>query len=845
MSELNLNQIQERLNKLFLTYGDRKLVFWFDPLHEFEEDIDNGNIVLESAQIKKIDPHTQFLTKRFFEIEDIENNYLIYAPFKKIEDDDQNNHLLSLIKYSTLFSADRTALLMTQLNISMDLYDLMNHYSKFFRAKSRINSFGKLEPNGVHSKEKLEMTILAVLTKTNTVQFYSILESVLVDHAIENDELYSQIINYGLENIFWEYIEKYYGYVADNPTIQKLTIALFANAFYGQLGYQDLPISLKQYEIREQTTAIISFMDSFMNDTRYIEYFNKLSKETYLTIKGDKLLSQAPVEELITADVFEEIHQKILGYYVGQLIGGDLTPMIGGLTLSQVVTQKIRSHFGEKYTPQYKALVHGQELLTYGMQSNMTDFKEIIENYESYSYLQDYHYRKFIWYMDQVEDRDKYIELVKLIENKYKEFLNDFSLLWNKELTLTTRPSMIDFYERYGKNKIKTVMIISDALRYEVAKELQNILQDEKKYNTQMETIFSPLPSVTEFGKAASLRSGDQQLEYISGTDIRLEGMKTNGTENRDKILNLKKRNAIAVTYDEVIAKENAKELREMFNGQEVIYLYHDQIDKIGDHGQESQVFEGVQRTIDELKSLLTRISNGANIYRFIITSDHGFIYTRSKPEEHEKIENPSENEEDRVERRFIISKNKYDEIGIGTIRLGEILRNEDQRFVHYPETTSIFKRAGGGQNYVHGGSSPQEMLVPVLEVTISRGKSLKEKVKIQLTSPRRKIVGLSASLEFYQTEAISDSVEKEKFSLFFEDNNGNRVSNENTYFADSISQSAADRFSIFTFDFINRSYSVNEKVNLIIKNADTQIESDRIEFVIDNPFAGSFDFDI
>lgn len=74
--------------------------------------------------------------------------------------------------------------------------------------------------------------------------------------------------------------------------------------------------------------------------------------------------------------------------------------------------------------------------------------------------------------------------------------------------------------------------------------------------------------------------------------------------------------------------KSNVKELRELFNGQEVIYLYHDQIDKTGDHGQEAQVFDAVEKTINELRELLPYISNGANVYRFIITCDHGFIST-------------------------------------------------------------------------------------------------------------------------------------------------------------------------------------------------------------------------
>ena len=60
MSDLNLNQIQSHLNKLFITYGERKLVFWFDPKKEFEEDIDNGVIQLENARIKKLNLRLSF-----------------------------------------------------------------------------------------------------------------------------------------------------------------------------------------------------------------------------------------------------------------------------------------------------------------------------------------------------------------------------------------------------------------------------------------------------------------------------------------------------------------------------------------------------------------------------------------------------------------------------------------------------------------------------------------------------------------------------------------------------------------------------------------------------------------
>ncbi|KRL06118.1 BREX-1 system phosphatase PglZ type A [Liquorilactobacillus hordei] len=846
MADLNLSQIQTRLNELFVTYGERKLIFWFDPEKEFEEDIDKARIQLRDAKIYKLEPHTQLMTKRFFEIEDTKNNYLVYAPFKKMDDDDENNHLLSILKYSSQFSADRISLIMTQLNIPSDLHDIMKSHAKFFKAKSRISAFEKLMTTEIKSKQELEITLIAVVAKANMAQIYSIIQALLVDYANDSSNLYDQLASFDLQEVLWKYISKYYGYTSEKPTIQKLAISFFANAFYGQLGHQELPPSLKEYEVLNQTTAIVSFMDGVMNDSRYMVIFDKLSRDIYCLIGGDKLLSKVPIEELLAADIFEPIHDLVIQYYIRQLMSGDLTPTISGITLSDALILKERSHFGLKYVHQYEAILNAQKILKYVLNTNYNQFTSVVKDYETSSYLVDRYYRKFIWHLDKFARQDQFTKLQMLVEKQYRSFLDEIGRLWNDLLQLDERTSMLDFYDKFAKNKIKTVVIISDALRYEIAKEIQQFLEQEKKYSAKMNTIFTVLPSVTEFGKAASLRGSHGSYEYIKDTDIRVNGLKTQGTAARDKILKEKNSNSLATTYEKVMEKSSAKELRDVFNGQDVIYLYHDKIDATGDKiGTEPQVFDAVEKTINELITLIQFISNGANVYRFIITSDHGFIYTRSRVEEHEKIENPSSSDLDHIERRFIISKNHYDEIGIGSVKLGDVLHNEDERYVHFPETSAIFKKAGGGQNYVHGGSSPQEMIVPVLEIGVARGSAQKETVTIQLMTAKRKIIGLSVALEFYQTEAISDSVTKAQYSLYFENKNGNLITNQNTYYADSTSSQSSERFTNFTFDFVNRNYDTNEKVYLVVKNEETKVETERVEFTIDNPFAGGFGFDI
>ena len=116
MAELNLKQIIDRLNEEFI--GDsRKLVFWYDDKAEFAEDIQG--IELINAKVYFLKPDNQFYTKYFLEREDLENNYLIYAPFKRSEN--RENHLADTIMYSKVFLTDWISIMVQNLKIDDSL----------------------------------------------------------------------------------------------------------------------------------------------------------------------------------------------------------------------------------------------------------------------------------------------------------------------------------------------------------------------------------------------------------------------------------------------------------------------------------------------------------------------------------------------------------------------------------------------------------------------------------------------------------------------------------------------------------------------------------------------------
>lgn len=840
MADINVQQIEEKLNQRFPDYGRRRIIFWFDPNQDFLEEIDS--LVIQNAKIYHLENDAQFKAKRLLEFEDTESNYLVYAPFTRWDDKDEDSHLLSVLKYSEEFSANRLAIVMSELAIPLKFQQTVEKYSSFFNAKDRIKSLGEFSTTmTINRSETLELMMMAVLLKSKSIRLNDLLREVLKSFTEGNPNPLTEFDKFHLTTSFWTLIQSKYGYSDRQPTLEKLTICLFLNYFYYQID-QEMAQKYKAFEVIHLRTNIITFMDQYMNDTRYIESFNQLSEKVYKAIDGNELLDSVKIDHLIEADVFSEIHKKILAFYAERLTASDTTTKIAGQSIFDYLNQREKMHFASDYNHEYQLLKHAYYLVDANRFSLPMNTDNLLAQYEREMYWVDTHYRKFIWNSDRIEESQNYEQLRRLVEANYAKFLDQTGQIWNQSFDFEDRPSIRNFYNKVVTNRsTKTVVVISDAFRYELGMNLDRKFAREKKYTTKMQSFLSVLPSVTEFGKAALLPN--HQLTYTDKTEVLVDGKKTNGLTNRRAILQQRDANAAALNYDDVV-KMTKSEIREALNGKSIIYIYHDQVDRTGDHGNESQVFDASESAINEIFRLINRLHNDVSIYRFIVTADHGFLYRRSVMSEAEKIENPSQNEQDRVERRFIISDEEYDVVGTKTFSLGESLGNDDTRKICVPITSSIFKKAGGGQNYVHGGSSVQEMLVPVLEITAAKGSSAKEPVAIELMTSNRRITGLSTTLEFYQKNAVNDIFDAASFRLYFEDEYGERISNEEIYLAASKEEDANLRFNKFVFEFVNQRYLVEDAYYLVIKNQKTNV-AERIKFVIDNPFAQSFDFDI
>ena len=315
-----------------------------------------------------------------------------------------------------------------------------------------------------------------------------------------------------------------------------------------------------------------------------------------------------------------------------------------------------------------------------------------------------------------------------------------------------------------------------------------------------------------------------------------------NDLAGRQTVLQSHCKDSVCVQFDDIKNLKVAA-LREIFTGKQVVYVYHNQIDARGDKANtEDEVFVACEEAIKEVMELIHRISTNANTYRFIVTSDHGFIYKRDKIVESDKIGGVS-SKNAWINRRYIVSKEAINEDGVQNIGLGYVLGYEDDKVVTFPISSNVFKVSGGGQNFVHGGSSPQEMIVPVLDIKMDRYHNETKPAQISLVSMVQKITNLITSMDFIQSEPVSDTVKETTYRLVFMSEDDERISNENIYVADSREPDSTKRIFRMRFNFKNQKYDKNKQYYLVVTDDNTGLEQFRHPVIVDITFADDFGF--
>ena len=839
MAELNLKQIIDRLNAEF-TGETRKLVFWYDERGGFLDDIDR--MKLANAKIYKLEKGNQFYTKYYLEKVDTTTNYLIYAPFPKPPVSE--NHLEDTMLYSKRFYADRASLLLVGLGIEEKYKPVIEKHIKFFLNKERTQRFYDLEIENFN-EENILIGLMSAVCRTRTCSFDEVVRVLLMDDDLEDNRFIAEFRKFDLLESFWKYAEQQFGYSSPSPDLGKFVISMFVT-YADRYINAELPKAWKEF-VSYKSSNIIVFMDNLMNNVLYQDKYDKLSAYVAEVLDAEGLLSMYDPETLAGCALFADIDIILIRWIKERLLEEDLAARLDNKNLFEICGMRSKMHFGRRYAKIYQMLCNAYFIISQANYEPLNGFKRIIDNYVANDYVIDYSYRKFYTNYDRLEDTSGLEELCELVENIYtNEYLGKLLPKWNDGLqeqdALTVIPLQRNFFNDYIRlNKERTVVIISDGMRFEVGCELFKRMRDNPKCKDSLyiKPMLSVLPSYTRLGMEALLPH--KALELTDGFKELVDGKHAVDMLARQAILRSYVPESCCVKYSDV---KNLKgmELREIFTSQKVVYIYHDQIDNAGEN-MEDEVFQACTKAVDEIAELIQGISNSANTYRFIVTSDHGFIYKRNPVQQSDKI-STSEEQGKLKKRRYIVAKEPVTDDGVLNIGLGYMLGNKDKKVISCPCSTNVFSAKGNtGLNYVHGGSSPQEMLVPVIDIKMDKGAVETRTVQIMLVSLVQKITNLITTLDFIQSDPVSDVVRKTTYRLYFLSEDNERISNENIYVADKREENVQKRLFRICFTFKNKKYDNGKKYYLVIYDEINNIEVLRHEVVMDVAFTGDSGF--
>ncbi|WP_313558813.1 PglZ domain-containing protein [Ruminiclostridium cellobioparum] len=350
--------------------------------------------------------------------------------------------------------------------------------------------------------------------------------------------------------------------------------------------------------------------------------------------------------------------------------------------------------------------------------SNISDSADgLIKQYQDSGWWKiDLLYRKI--QEDYSETDDFITKLLKVVNNKYNyEFLKiineRFSGLIDSRYDYEFETGIqAEFWSKFiSKYDKPCAVIIADALRFEMGKEIFDILSDT--YTKKITSLVASLPSVTEIGMA-SLLPGVRLDIGVSGEKLQIhEYEKSHVLNNKEQRLDyfFEMAGNTAITYN--LNEFWDKPLETVKNetvGKKRVVIFSSEIDNAG-HIEDSSV-QLFPTLLSKITAVIKKVIN-AGINRVVVVSDHGFILTNGL-EEWKKVEVPKELKGIAKKRRYIASTSKVE--GNYITKSSSSLGHEGNLYFNFPRGVQVFPYSGGAM-FLHGGISLQEMIIPVIEI--------------------------------------------------------------------------------------------------------------------------------
>ena len=871
---MDVAQITDALDQVFNEEHVR-IVFWNDPDGEFVESL--PDIAIEGVELLNLDEVGALETKVRIEQEDPSGRYLLYSPSE--EPDYEDDWLLDMRLYGRSFRADRASIVLQELGLAHQY--LRQHLAKrrkFFDNKERLHKLTSLV-SPEDSELDLDRKMLAVLAKADQPELFNIVRT-LFRSMIEGDEFdleasppaWVQIERFELDEPFWVMVKSAFGYGEDSPTLQNLLIRLLVSDYAHHLA-KELPGALQHLQLpRSGTANAVVCLAQWRDSSSKSSSYDVLAADVGARLHMPDHLRGCEIEELLDVMTFLDVEKRIVQGLLDRVTS--TTDAIDPEAVVSIVDRRQAGHWvSSGSVPEaqrnarravYKALEVAARLLylrnTHEASFDSPDMTAMYKDYESRLFRFDQLYRHFCENADvaAAQGWDMLKPLREKIEACYcNGYLTPIALAWGKfvDVELTRRWAITDVQNQYQffaqhvgpwlneAEHRRAFVIVSDAMRYEVAEELTGYLNGTYRVQAKLSSQLGVLPSYTALGMASLLPHS--KLEYTEKGDVLADGKPTASLEQRDGILDAA--GGMAVKAHQLLAMKK-EEGRKFITGKRLVYIYHDEIDARGDKAAtEAGTFEAVRKTIRELAELVRYVVNNLNGNYVVITADHGFLFTETVPGDPDKSR--LEDKPDgtvMAKKRYLLG---YDLPDHELAWRGDtVVTAEAEGGMQFwvPKGNNRFHFTGGAR-FVHGGAMLQEIVVPVIKVKHLKDKGRREKtrsrhVAVQVLGTTHKITAPKHRFNVLQMEPVSERVKAVTLKIAVYAGDEPVTTIESVTF-DSTSSNFDERQKSVILTLRDRPYDKHTPYRLVLRDADTGIEQVSLDVIIDRAITDDFDF--
>jgi uncharacterized protein (TIGR02687 family) len=864
-------RISESLSALF---ANHPIVFWHDVDAEFSSFVDT--MAMGGVQLIRMDEQSNLRIKLLVEGAP-DQRWLLYS--NQPEPEPSKDWLLDVRLRSKIFRADSTSILLEDLGLTtISLRNHLKERTKFLRAKDRVDRLKRLV-SPTDSAEDLDRKMLAVITRADLPELFAILQRVYGGFVSNESadlsaqpKVWSDICSNDLEPVFWELVRQQLGYSDAQPSLRDLLIRILVTDFCRSL-LGDAPRQLAHFVLPERTLAANAsvFVSRWRSDIAQFSSYNALAQAVASELDLAPLLGSLSAEQLIDCMTFEEIELRIVQDLKKRIVDG------GGANMDVVRGHIARRRDGHWANPllasandRTKALAACYDALTaaadfFSLKAShtggfsFTDASVAFASYRDELFQFDQLYRHFHTAADAVEPTGWAVlhELRGTIESLYSGwFVPQLSSAWAKVMEGPTgllsnwslpgvTPQQNFFKQKiepFFEGNVKRVfVVISDALRFEVAHELVQQTNSKNRFKASLDGMLGVLPSYTALGMAALLPHKTLAYKVGNAVEVQVDGQTVATLDQRNE--HLQSFGGMAIKAEDLMSLGKDKG-RELVRDHRLIYVYHDRIDMIGDkQASETKTFEAADQTVQELSSVLGFIINGLNGSTVLLTADHGFMYQESA------LDLADKSALDEKPTGTLIAKKRY---LIGT-DLGETTKawsgnteisagtTPDGSLDYWvPKGASRFHFAGGAR-FVHGSAMPQEVVVPLVTVRESESECSKTRsVSISLLGSSNKVVTNTQRFEFIQTDAVSERVLARTVVVSLRDGE-KLISDQQTLTFDSNSQLLDERKRSVFLTILSGNYESHKRYDLVMRDAVTKVEVLRQPVQIDLAFGNDF----